>query len=129
MIRIFLCPFVLLAAAAAIPAIAQERLPTFKEAVETSVRTAPMRVTVGVNFFLPGPADDGKEANAVRERARRAVYQLAIRECALAKEVFGNECRLESVNVNINAVRQAGSGTSEGHNVNSNFVLHLTRSQ
>jgi hypothetical protein len=64
-----------------------------------------------------------------RERARRAVHQLAIRECALAKEVFGNECRLESVNVNINAVRQAGSGTSEGHNVNSNFVLHLTRSQ
>ena len=40
-----------------------------------------VRIQVGINFFLPGPTNDGDEATKLRDRARRTVYEMAGREC------------------------------------------------
>jgi hypothetical protein len=57
----------------------------------------PVRVQVGVNFFMPASANDvGDEANALREQARRAVYEMAAKECAVLQSVLARDCRLEA---------------------------------
>ena len=61
-----------------------------------------VRIQVGINFFLPGPTNDGDEATKLRDRARRTVYEMAGRECGLLQDTIAAECRLESVTVNVN---------------------------
>jgi hypothetical protein len=61
-----------------------------------------VRVQNNFNFFIPGPTGEGEEAQKLRERARRIVYEMAAHECDLLREVLASECRLESVNDNIN---------------------------
>src|ERR1700744_4295328 len=61
-----------------------------------------VRVQTNTNFFVPGPTGESEEANKNRERARRAIYEMAAHECELLLQVLAQECRLESVNVNMN---------------------------
>jgi hypothetical protein len=61
-----------------------------------------VRVQLQIQMFITGPTDDSEEANKHRERARRALYDMAARECELMKAVIANDCRLETVNVNLN---------------------------
>jgi len=82
---------------------------------------APVRVQSSINFFVHGPSGDGEEAQRLRDKARRTVYEMAARECDLVREVFARECRLESVNVNIG--RQYGSQQPEGYTVNGSMSL------
>jgi hypothetical protein len=53
-----------------------------------------------------------------QERARKALYDSASRECDVLRAAIAAECRLESINVNIN--RNYGQ-QQEGFNVNGNF--------
>lgn len=82
---------------------------------------APVRIQSSINFFVFGPTGDGEEAQRLRDRARRTVYEMAGRECDLVREVFARECRLESVNVNIG--RQYGQQQPEGYTVNGSMSL------
>lgn len=119
MIRVLLS--IALALLPTMPASGQNRIATFQDAAHNQ----PVRVNVGMNFFLPGPTDDSQEAAAVRDRAKRMIYQLAIRECSIAKEVLASDCRIESVNVSIN-VNRSPPNVADGHNVNGNIVLRVT---
>ncbi|MDU6320375.1 hypothetical protein, partial [Bradyrhizobium sp.] len=76
-----------------------------------------------MNFFVAGPTGDGDEAQKLRDRARRTVYEMAARECDLLREVLAKDCRMESVSTNIN--RQYGQQQQEGFNVNGamNFQI------
>ena len=69
-----------------------------------------IRVQISVNFFVPGPTDDSEQSIALRDRASRAVYAMAARECAVLRESLADDCRLESVNVNINRQPQQFGG-------------------
>ena len=60
----------------------------------------PVRVSVGINMFIQ-LTDGGDQAIKAQEDARRIVYDLAERECAILREVVASECRLESINVNV----------------------------
>ncbi|MCP4620709.1 MAG: hypothetical protein GY844_30245 [Bradyrhizobium sp.] len=82
---------------------------------------APVRVQSSINFFIQGPTGDGEEAQRLRDKARRTVYEMAARECDLIREVFARECRLDSVNVNIG--RQYGSQQPEGYTVNGSMSV------
>ena len=84
---------------------------------------APVRVQSSINFFVHGPTGDGEEAQRLRDKGRRAIYEMAARECDLAREVFGRECRLESVNVTIG--RQYGSQQQEGYTINGTMSLQV----
>jgi hypothetical protein len=96
----------------AVPAWAQEINPLVRERImiaqgqQQDRRMEPVRVQLGINFFVPGPTNDGEEASKIRDRARRAIYEMARRECELLEDTIASECRLESITVNLN--RQAG---------------------
>jgi hypothetical protein len=83
-----------------------------------------VRVQSSVNFFVAGPSGEGEEAQKLRERARRAVYEMAAHECDLLREVLAKECRMESVNSNI--TRQFGQQQQEGFSVNGSMNFQIT---
>ncbi|UGY15830.1 hypothetical protein [Bradyrhizobium septentrionale] len=83
-----------------------------------------VRVQSSVNLFMPGPSGDGEEAQKLRDRARRVVYEMAARECDLLRDAIARDCRLESINVNLG--RQYGGQQQEGFNVNGSMSLQIT---
>jgi len=86
-----------------------------------------VRIQSSINFFLPGPTGDSEEAKQLRDQARRTVYEMAARECDLLRETLAKDCRLESVNANINANRgDYGRQQQEGYTVNGSMNLQIT---
>jgi hypothetical protein len=116
----------LLALGAGMGAQAQDANPLVRERIAVPPpRGDSVRVQVGVNMFLPGPTDESAAAEKLREQARRAVYAMAARECALVLDVLAKECRLESINVNVNANRQYNSNVAQGYQVSGNIGLRV----
>src|SRR5215831_19172240 len=68
-----------------------------------------VRVQASINLFIPGPTGDSEEAEKNRDRARRMIYEMAGKECDLLREVLARECRLESINSQLQ--RQSGQPT------------------
>jgi hypothetical protein len=83
-----------------------------------------VRVQSTVNFFVAGPTGDGEEAQRMRDRARRTVYEMAARECDLLREVLAKDCRMESVTSNIS--RQFGQQQQEGFTINGSMSFQIT---
>ena len=107
--------------ALAVGVLALATMPAFAQQASAPRQDAPVRVQSSINFFMHGPSGDGEEAQRLRDRARRTIYEMAARECDLVREVFARECRLESVNINIG--RQYGSQQPEGYTVNGSMSL------
>lgn len=84
-----------------------------------------VRIQSSINFFLPGPTGEGEEAQKLRDRARRTLYEMAVHECDLLREVLAKDCRLETVNSNLNIGRQYGQ-QEEGLNINGSMSLQVT---
>jgi hypothetical protein len=83
-----------------------------------------VRVQSNVSLFMAGPTGDGEEAQKLRDRARRMVYEMAAHECDLLRDVIAKDCRLESINVNLG--RQYGQQQQEGFNVNGSMSMQIT---
>jgi hypothetical protein len=108
------------------PAASQEINPLVRERImveQTKTDRRTVRIQVGINFFLPGPTNDGEEATKIRDRARRTVYEMAGRECALLQDTIAAECRLDSVTVNVN--RQMGQ-QGEGFQASGQLGFQVT---
>jgi hypothetical protein len=82
-----------------------------------------VRVQMTIQMFVAGPTDESEEAERHRERARRALYGLAAKECDMMREVIAQDCRLESVNVNLN--RQANP-QMQGYQVGGSMTYQIT---
>lgn len=87
-----------------------------------------VRVQNNISFFIAGPTGDGEEAQKLREKAQRLVYEMAGHECDLLRDVLAKDCRMELVNVNLNANvgRQFNQQQQEGFNVNGSMSLQIT---
>jgi hypothetical protein len=83
-----------------------------------------VRIQSTINFFMAGPTGEGEEAQKLRDRARRIVYEMAAHECDLLREVLAKDCRMESVNSNIN--RQFGQQQQEGFNISGSMNMQVT---
>jgi hypothetical protein len=83
-----------------------------------------VRVQSNINFFVAGPTADGEDAQKLRDKAQRAVYEMAARQCDLLREVLAKDCRMESVNSNIG--RQFGQQQQEGYSVNGAMSFQIT---
>jgi hypothetical protein len=105
------------------PVIAQQRI-ILEQNGNSSRQENSVRVQSSINFFMAGPTGESDEAQKLRERARRIVYEMAGRECDLLREVLAKDCRLESVNTNIN--RQFGQQQQEGFNISGSMNLQIT---
>lgn len=85
-----------------------------------------VRVQSSLNFFVQGPTGDGEEAQKLREKARRMIYETAARECDLLKETLAKDCKLENVNSNINTNRQYGPVQQDGFTINGSMTFQIT---
>jgi hypothetical protein len=86
---------------------------------------SPVRVQSNVNLFVPGPTGEGDEADKLRERARRMVYDMAAHECDLLRNTLAKDCRLESITSNLNRQPQFGQ-QQDGYVVSGNMTLQIT---
>jgi len=87
-----------------------------------------IRINVGVNTFVAASADNSEESLKAQEGARRMIYELAARECAILLDLLAGECRLESVNVNAQRAPSNQFGTqqrAEGFNINGNIGFRI----
>jgi hypothetical protein len=107
------------------PVIAQQRIILEQNGNNSPRSENSVRVQSSINFFVSGPTGESDEAQKLRDRARRIVYDMAGRECDLLREVLAKDCRLESVNTNIN--RQFGQQQQEGFNVTGSMSLQITQ--
>ena len=78
-----------------------------------------IRVQVNVGFFVPGAVNGSEASLKAQEDARTALYRAAAHECEVLKAAIASECRVESLNVNIN--RNYGQPQNEGFTANGNF--------
>jgi hypothetical protein len=76
-----------------------------------------------MSFFVADPTDDSEAGVKAQEQARRAIYESAARECEVLRAVIASECRLESINVNVN--RNYGNQGLRGFNAGGNFAFHV----
>ena len=42
-----------------------------------------VRIQTSINFLVAGPTGEGEDAQKLRDRARRTIYEMAARECDL----------------------------------------------
>ena len=82
-----------------------------------------VRLNVSMNFFVPGPAGLGDEAMQVQEKARKRMYELVSHECKVLREAIANDCRVDSMNINVN--RHQG-GQTEGFTIGANATYRIT---
>ena len=104
------------------PVVAQNRI--IVEQGNNAPRQENMvRVQNNITFFIAGPTGDGDEAQKLRDKAQRSVYEMAGRQCDLLREILAKDCRMESVNANN---RQFNQQPTEGLNVNGTMSLQIT---
>src|SRR3954462_7834174 len=109
----------------AVPAVAQtpgQRI--IMEQMGASRQVGWVRIQSTINFFVAGPTGESEEAQKLRDRARRAVYEMAARECDLLREVIAKDCRMEQVSNNIN--KQYGNQQQEGFTVTGSMNFQIT---
>jgi hypothetical protein len=97
---------------------------TIEQSGSASRQEGQVRIQTSINFFVTGPTGDGEEAQKLRDKARRTIYEMAARECDLLREVLAKDCRMESVNSNIG--RQFGQQQQEGYTVNGSMSFQIT---
>jgi hypothetical protein len=104
-------------------------LPLFPASAQTGLdrRGETVRVQVNISFFVAGPTDEGEESTKVRERARRIVYAMAGSECAVLQQTMARDCRLETLNVNVNI--RHGQQQPEGFMVNGGAAYRIVLKQ
>jgi hypothetical protein len=85
-----------------------------------------IRVNVNVNVFVRSLGEDGDQALKAQEMGRKVIYEVAGHECAVLRETLAADCRLDSVNVNIQRQNQFGNQPrAEGFNVNGNIGFRI----
>lgn len=106
-------PFVLLAGAVEAQQVTIQNRPNLSE------QKGEIRVQVNVGFFVPGVVNGSEASLKSQEDARSALYRAAAHECEVLKAAIASECRVESLNVNIN--RNYGQPQNEGFTANGSF--------
>jgi len=87
-----------------------------------------VRVNVSMSLTVPGAAGSNDSALPAQEQARRKAYELAAHECAALRDTIASECRVESMNVNVNAYANRYQNASSGNSwvaVNATYRIKL----
>jgi hypothetical protein len=109
----------------AVPAVAQTPNQRIVMEQSGSVRQEGwVRIQSTISFFVAGPTGESEEAQKLRDRARRAVYEMAARECDLLRDAIAKDCRMEQVSNNI--IRQYGQQQQEGFNITGSMSFQIT---
>jgi hypothetical protein len=98
----------------------------FEQSNGASRQEGVVRVQSNINLFVPGPTGEGSEADKLRERARRMIYDMAAHECDLLRDTLAKDCKLESITSNLSQQRQFGPQQQDGYMVNGTMSLQIT---
>jgi hypothetical protein len=126
MLRLFLLPA--LVAAFATTASAQTIVVRPNDRSMMPPAAEQIRVSVGVNMFVPAPSDNSEQSLKAQEDARRMVYNLAAHECTILRDILASECRLDTININVQRVpanQNFGQAKSEGFNITGNIGFRI----
>lgn len=96
---------------------------SFADVVKKQAET--VRVNIGMNFMLTGVSDPIGDDARLRDRTRRNVYQMALKECDLLLELLASECRIEAISINLNRNLQA----ADSINVSASVALRVIQKQ
>ena len=99
-----------------------QRIVIESDAAASAGQEGTVRVRMSIQLFLAGPTDDSDDADQQRERARRALYSLASKECDVMREVIARDCRLESINVNLS---RQGNVQAQGYSVTGSMGFQI----
>lgn len=84
-----------------------------------------VRIQNTISYFVAGPTGEGEEAQKLRDRARRTIYEIASRECDILREVLAKDCRIEAVSANMSR-QQYGQQQPEGFTINGSMNFQIT---
>jgi hypothetical protein len=124
MLRLFLTP--LLLAGFATAASAQTAAVTPADSSSMPASGQQVRVSVAVSTFVAAPTDGSAQSLKVQADGRRKVYELAANECGMLRDILAGDCRLESINVNVQRVSASQNYNQprvEGYNINGTVNL------
>lgn len=85
-----------------------------------------VRVSLSINIFVPTPEDEGAQALKAQEDARKMIYEAATRECETLRATIASDCRLESINVNVQRMlANQGYGQRNGYNISGSMSYRI----
>jgi hypothetical protein len=78
-------------------------------------------------MFVPAAGDDGAQSLKAQEDGRKLLYEAAAHECELLSATIASDCRLESINVNVQRVsaNQNYGQKVDGYNINGNMNYRI----
>jgi hypothetical protein len=75
-----------------------------KDRVVPTATGEPVRVSLSVSMFVPVADEDSAQAFKAQEDGRKMIYEAAAHECELLRATIATDCRLESININVQRV-------------------------
>ena len=85
-----------------------------------------VRVSLSINMFVPTPEDEGAQALKVQEDGRKMIYEAATRECETLRATIASDCRLESININVQRMlANQGYGQRNGYNISGSMSYRI----
>jgi hypothetical protein len=90
----------------------------------------PVRVSLSISMFIPASEDDSAQALRAQEDGRKMVYEAAAHECDLLRATIASDCRLESININVqhmpaNPNFNPNFGQRAGYNINGSMNYRI----
>jgi len=97
-----ICAGSIMAGGALAQEAARPAVPSRGITVQAAAEGQPARIRIqsSITIIVPGFFDDPAKMIEGQEKARRSIYEIAGRECALLKATLAGECQVESVNIN-----------------------------
>lgn len=100
-------------------AVAQSR-------VQLAAMGEQVRVSLSVNMFIPTSEDEGAQVLKAQEDGRKMIYEAATRECETLRATIASDCRLESININVQRMlANQGYGQRNGYNISGNMSYRI----
>jgi hypothetical protein len=86
-----------------------------------------VRVSLSISMFIAAPEDEGAQALKAQEDGRRMIYEAAAHECELLHATMASDCRLESININVQRVagNQNFGQRGSGYNINGSMNYRI----
>jgi hypothetical protein len=90
-------------------------------------RIEQVRVSLGINMFVPSPGDDNAQSLKAQEDGRKTVYEAAGHECDILRATIATSCTLDSININVQRVfaNQNFGQRGDGYNINGNVTYSI----
>ena len=85
-----------------------------------------VRVSLSINMFVATPEDEGAQALKAQEDGRKMIYEAATRECETLRATIASDCRLESININVQRMlANQGYGQRNGYNISGSMSYRI----